>query len=285
MSFSHSPVMAVGRLGSADLPEGSRCPVKRTLASEVNMRAGACLGGLGVAALLSLPACAVDAGRAPIEAEPEPAHTDPPPPARQASDFTACLQPLGSHDPELLDAAARGVAALYGFTTEIREPAPLPDSAWYAPRQRYRADALLDHLDRRLIPGSGCNFIVGFTSQDISTTKPPHQDWGIFGLGNIGGPSAVVSTYRLAGWPQATAGRRLVGQRTVKVVNHELGHVLGMGHLDGDGCLMNDAQGRIATVDSEHGLLCEHERDAVQRLIGAPLPTLERFDWDAVLEP
>ena len=66
----------------------------------------------------------------------------------------------------------------------------------------------MDHLTQVLIPGTGCNFIVGFTSVDISTTK---------------------------------------------------------------------------AVDAETGQLCEHERQAMERLLGASLPALEIMDWDTVL--
>jgi len=225
-------------------------------------------------------------------AEPEPPTAPPPAPApappastykHQAADYVTCLQPLGPYDAELLASVARGVEALYGFTTWTLEPRPLPDAAWYPPRQRYRADDLLDHLERVVIPGSGCKFIVGFTAEDISTSKPPHVDWGVFGLGSIGGPAAVVSTDRLLPSDKGPNWNRLLGIRTVKVVNHELGHVVGLGHLPGDGCLMNDAKGTIKTVDSETGVLCDHEREAMQRLLNAELPRLELMDWDAVL--
>ncbi len=155
--------------------------------------------------------------------------------------------------------------------------------AWYPPRQRYRADKLLDHLTQAVIPGTGCNFIVGFTSEDISTTKPPHVDWGVFGLGTIGGPAAVVSTDRLLPRDKGPTWNRLLGIRTVKVVNHELGHVIGMGHREGEGCLMNDAKGTIATVDEETGLLCDHERETMQKLLNAELPEHGELDWDGVL--
>lgn len=229
----------------------------------------------------ALSACASEAepaaAPAPVVEEAGPQH--------QASDYVTCLQPLGDHDPVLLASAERGIVHLYGFTTRILEARPLPSAAYYPPRDRYRAERLLDHLARAVLPGSGCKFVVGFTAVDISTTKGPYPDWGVFGLGTIGGPAAVVSTTRLIGRSETATWDRLVGERTVKVVNHELGHVIGVGHQQGEGCLMNDAKGTIATVDSEHGMLCEHERRAMERLLGAELPRLERFDWETVLGP
>lgn len=242
---------------------------------------------MNTALLLVLCACAGQAEPPPAPPPPEaplPVVEAPPPPEHQPSDYTACLQPLGEHDPAMLAIAERGVAQLYGFTTAVLEPRPLPDSAWYPPRSRYRADRLLDHLTRVIIPGSGCNFIVGFTSVDISTTTDTHEDWGIFGLGTLGGPAAVVSTQRLIPRTKTSTWTALLGERTIKVVNHELGHVIGLGHMAGEGCLMNDAKGTIATVDREHGMLCDHERQAMERLLKVELPALDAFDWQAALQ-
>ncbi len=45
--------------------------------------------------------------------------------------------------------------------------------------------------------------------------------------------------------------------RLVKVVNHELGHTLGLPHCPSAGCLMEDAKGTIVTVDNETGAFCD----------------------------
>ena len=71
--------------------------------------------------------------------------------------------------------------------------------------------------------------------------------------------------------------------RTVKVVNHELGHVLGLGHCPKEGCLMADARGTIKTVDGEPGPLCELCHANVTIAHG-PLPDIEEVDWDELLE-
>ena len=40
----------------------------------------------------------------------------------------------------------QGLEQAFGVTVEVREAKPLPESAWYAPRGRYRAGTLLNHL-------------------------------------------------------------------------------------------------------------------------------------------
>ena len=190
-----------------------------------------------------------------------------------------CVVPLGPHDRPLLLAVMRGIEELYGLEVEIREPVALPASAYYAPRGRYRAEKLLEFLDRRARPG-GCDLNIGFTDADISTTKGTRADWGVLGLAWIGGPSGVVSTHRLG----KRIGPRARAMRAVKVVNHELGHALGLEHHERRGCLMEDAGGTVKTVDRESGLLCDDSRRELEERNGFALPALTRFNWSRVLD-
>jgi archaemetzincin len=95
--------------------------------------------------------------------------------------------------------------------------------------------------------------VIGLTVRDISTTKDDIEDWGIFGLGGLGGRACVVSTFRLRA---GKATDPVFQTRLVKVVNHELGHTFGLDHCPVTGCFMQDAGGRIATVDGESGKPC-----------------------------
>lgn len=199
--------------------------------------------------------------------------------AEDASSFTVCLQPLGKHDARLLAPLARGIEHLYGFTVRRLEPIALPRAAWYAPRKRYKADRLLDHLAKEVVPGSSCDAVVGVTGVDISVEKDGHADWGIFGLAYLDSQVAVVSTYRL----RRKASRARLVRRGVKVTNHELGHTFGLEHTDGDvdaGCIMNDAGGTVRTVDLERGTLCAAERDHIEAKLGVTLPARTALDWD-----
>jgi archaemetzincin len=190
-----------------------------------------------------------------------------------------CLLPLGEHDARLLTVAERGVAHLYGVEVKTLPAAPLPREAWTASRRRWRAEKILAHLDARVVPGSGCEVVVGLTDEDISTTKGEHADWGVLGLAFIDSHVAVVSTHRAR---RGARGAKLE-KRAVNIVNHELGHALGLDHDPTPGCIMNDAQGSVRTVDTEDGLLCAPSRGVVERRLGARLPALTSFDWAAVL--
>ncbi len=194
---------------------------------------------------------------------------------------TLCLQPLGDYDKAMLKASATGVEHLYGFKVEVRPALSMPKAAWYQPRKRYRAEILLDFLRQDVLPRTDCTFIVGFTSHDISTTKDEHKDWGILGLGEVGGVAAVVSSKRTH---KRLKKPHTAIRRVVKVVNHEIGHVMGLPHVKGEGCLMNDAEGTVDTVDQENGLLCQPTIEFIEKHRGYRIPKLVTFDW-SILEP
>jgi archaemetzincin len=58
----------------------------------------------------------------------------------------------------------------------------------------------------------------------------------------------------------------------MKVAVHEIGHTLGLPHCPTTGCLMEDAGGKVATVDGEFDL-CERCR-ARLRDAGHAAPTV-----------
>jgi len=207
--------------------------------------------------------------------------------ARAQTPYTVCLQPLGEHEASLLAPIAEGIRQAYGFQVRRLEPRALPASAWYAPRKRYRAQLLLDHLRAQVLPTArGCDALMAFTAVDISMTKGEHRDWGVLGLSYLQGQVGVVSSFRMHGGlgRALQASRARLVSRAVKVVLHELGHVIGLPHrADGPSCLMNDAAGAIATADQATGTLCPAERAAAEALLGRSLPQREHLDWPAIL--
>ncbi len=172
------------------------------------------------------------------------------------------VQPLGKVDSSLAAAAKAGIEGMYNLRADVLPAVPLPASAYYPPRKRYRAGKLLDHLDS--IKGESFLKIIGLTTADISTTKGEFYDWGIFGLGSLGGTACMVSTYRL-GRGKVPENKFL--ERLAKVVNHELGHTLGLDHCPNRGCLMEDAAGTIGTVDRESGELCDSCRARIGKFV------------------
>ena len=189
------------------------------------------------------------------------------------------LQPLGAElapaDVELVQGA---LTAMIGLDTRLLPRADLPAAAFYPPRRRYRAEKLLDFLDARL-PAGGTR-ILGLTGADISTTKGAVPDWGVLGLGRLAGASSVISEFRCRMKSRGAAHART---RLAKVAVHESGHTLGLEHCPTRGCLMEDAEGAVATCDREYDF-CARCRKLVAAA-GWPLPPSPKVPWERPDDP
>lgn len=158
---------------------------------------------------------------------------------------------LGEFPAELVDAVEVALERTYQVKVRRRAAIALPQAAWYAPRRRYRADILLDHLGGLVQGMPAGTRVLGLTSVDISTTKGKFKDWGVFGLGELGGTAAVVSGHRL--WKKV-ADREKIRWRVTNTAVHELGHELGLDHCSEPRCPMQDAEGGIANTDDSSGV-------------------------------
>jgi archaemetzincin len=145
------------------------------------------------------------------------------------------IQPFGNFPEEDQQYVYNAIKKHYPYVSLIK-PLPLPKKAFYAKRNRYKADSLLTFLSSRTGEGE---VIIGLTEKDISTTKDKVKDWGILGLGLCPGKSCVASTYRLS--------KEKRQEQLFKVCIHELGHTQGLKHCPVEYCYMHDAEGRNTT--------------------------------------
>jgi archaemetzincin len=168
--------------------------------------------------------------------------------------FIIAVLPYKDFDTTLLPNVIKEVEVFYNCKIIVFATNDLPTTAFYAPRQRYKADSLLAF--QTLLVKNNIQSVVGFTVKDISTSQELIADWGVFGLGYCPGKACVVSTYRLQ---KSSKTKEQLQERLTKVVLHELGHNLGLPHciLDKE-CLMTAASGTIQQVDKEKKWLCSH---------------------------
>lgn len=122
----------------------------------------------------------------------------------------------------------------------INKAIALPKSAYYAPRNRYRADSIINFLSRLTIEG---HKTIGLTNKDISTTKNGIADWGVMGLGFQPGKACVASTFRLS--------KKETSKQLFKVAIHEMGHTFGLPHCPVKSCFMRDAEGGNPTDEEK----------------------------------
>ena len=123
---------------------------------------------------------------------------------------------------------------------KILKAVPLPKSAFYAARNRYRADSLIDQLALKTPAG---HVTMALTTKDISTTNGKYPDWGIFGLGFCPGKACVASMFRIKGenrWEQL-----------FKIAIHELGHTQSLDHCKNPTCYMHDAEGKNVMAEEK----------------------------------
>lgn len=141
------------------------------------------------------------------------------------------IQPLGNFKT---DQAKKVLVQIKTINPRVvlRKNISFPKNSYYKPRNRYRADSIIENLRNRIGADS---VIVGLSNADISTTKNGIKDWEIMGLSYRPGKSCVVSDFRMA-----VKNRN---QQFYKVVLHELGHTEGLPHCKTKTCLMRDAEG------------------------------------------
>ncbi len=183
------------------------------------------------------------------------------------------IQPLGDALPdEDVTLVVLALRELYGMDVRLLSRIPLPPTAYYPSRRRYRAERLVDFLGPRL-PSDG-ERILGLTAADISTTKGKVYDWGVLGLGSLDGAAGVLSSFRCH---KKSRGSEHARQRLAKVAVHEMGHTLGLPHCATTGCLMHDGEGSVLTTDTEYDL-CTHCR-AQLAASGRKIPERPNIPW------
>lgn len=144
------------------------------------------------------------------------------------------LLPLGNVSKGLTE-NLYGQIKGYFHSLKLLPKEPLPDFAYYPPRNRYRADKLIQWMNSR---AKANEVYVGITTSDISATKNGVYDWGLMGLGYRPGNACVASNRRIKN-----------KANFYKIIIHEIGHTTGLDHCPVKSCYMRDAEGKDHTSE------------------------------------
>jgi len=169
------------------------------------------------------------------------------------------LQPLGEFPPESspsIETLERFAEAFFSLEVKALEPLDLAKERITSREHgRYRqllTTDILELLERRL-PGDACA-AVGITMIDLY----PDPAWNfVFGQASLRDRVGVFSFARYLperGSPDE-ASKRLLLRRSLRVLAHETGHMLGIHHCIWYRCLMNGSN-HLAESDSQPLHLC-----------------------------
>lgn len=157
------------------------------------------------------------------------------------------LIPLAPVTRREINLASSALIREFAVSVKVGPRTAMPKSAWVKARRRWRADRILP-----VLAGKASGHVMGITRADISTSAHGYRDWGIMGLANLGGPAAVVSSFRA----------RTAIKFELTVI-HEYGHVLGLPHCRDLGCLMADYTESKKSGNKASGRFCAACRAAL----------------------
>ena len=165
--------------------------------------------------------------------------------------ITLDIQPFTGITGREVNYVAEALRKAYPLIT-VKKTIPLPQTAYYAPRNRYRADSLINFLSKQTPEN---HVTIGLTVKDISATKDKIADWGVMGLGFCPGNACIASSFRLPRCETPSRCQTVENCKTLdqlyKVAIHEAGHTQGLPHCPVKYCFMRDAEGGNPTDEEK----------------------------------
>ena len=170
---------------------------------------------------------------------------------KNGEEITILIQPFEDIKPKQLSEISENIRKVYP-NIKVLKPIKFPENSYYQPRNRYRADSIIQFLKFRTPKNS---VTIGLTNKAISATKCKIADFGIMGLGYRPGSACVASSFRL--------NSKNRNEQFYKITIHELGHTQGLKHCPEKTCFMRDAEGENHT--DEETDFCKNCKKVLQQ--------------------
>ena len=148
------------------------------------------------------------------------------------------IVPILPFDEQLVDQLPLNLIPIFKRSVSIETGSPVDPSFAFDPsRNQFNSSMLLSHLLKKY-EGNPDRKVLGVSVVDLFIPVLTF----VFGEAQLGGQSAVVSTYRLDesiyGLPENIS---LLSERSTKEAVHELGHTFGVYHCHDFDCVMHSS--------------------------------------------
>ena len=173
------------------------------------------------------------------------------------------ISPIGELNTELIDAIAREIKQVFGFSTEINSIIEDLSPELDQNRQQYNSTLILGRLAAN-VP-SHIVKVLAVAQVDLFIPILTH----VYGEAQLGGTASIVSTYRLNESGSGMNIPRKYVDRIVKEAIHELGHTFNLRHCPEEACIMHYCRNE-EDVDRKSDQLCRYCKvmlaDEIKRL-------------------
>jgi len=160
------------------------------------------------------------------------------------------LLPIGNVEHRLLQGLRAAIPRRLQVSCEIFPAVFDPEPVFHAERQQYHSSEILQRM--QVFAGRQWR-LLGVASVDLYIPILKY----VFGEAQMGGPCAVVSSYRLR---QEFYGLEpddeLLSQRLLKESVHELGHTLNLRHCPDYRCVMASSHA-VEWIDLRESKMCD----------------------------
>lgn len=180
------------------------------------------------------------------------------------------LLPIGTIDVSLLENLRATLSKSIQIQCEIHPVRLDPTPSYHAERQQFHSSELLQRVHTLVRPNDWR--LLAITDVDLYIPILKY----VFGEAQIGGPCAIISTFRLRQefYGQA-ADEALLRERLLKESVHELGHTLELRHCEDYRCAMASSHA-VEWIDLRESSLCEVCQAKVESKLTSPGVTIDR---------